>query len=86
MGLGVKFFIINISVLIMLNTDNIVITQLLRPDKVTVFNISYKLFSIMSSRLFNYWHTLMECYTEAYAKRILMDKNTLKATQKVWVF
>ena len=86
MGLGVQFFIINISVLIMLNTDNIVITQLLGPDKVTVFNVSYKLFSIMSMVYLIIGTPLWSAYTEAYAKKDFdWIKNTLKTTQKVWV-
>ncbi|MCG2459686.1 oligosaccharide flippase family protein [Flavobacteriaceae bacterium F89] len=85
LGLGIQFFIINISVLIMLNTDNIVITQLLGPEKVTVFNVTYKLFTMISMVYIIIGTPLWSAYTEAYTKGDFnWIKNTLKATQKVW--
>jgi len=86
MGLGIQFFIINISVLIMLNTDNIVITQLLGPEKVTVFNVAYKLFTMISMIFILIATPLWSAYTDAYTKgEFDWIKKTLKNVQKIWL-
>ncbi len=86
MGLGTQFFIINISVLLMLSTDNIVITQLLGPEKVTVFSVTYKLFTMISMIYMLMVTPLWSAYTEAYTKGdIDWVKNTLKKTKQLWL-
>ena len=86
MGLGTQFFIINISVLLMLSTDNIVITQLLGPEEVTVFNVTYKLFTMISMIYILIVTPLWSAYTEAYTKGDFeWIRNTLKATKKTWL-
>jgi len=45
-GLGVKFFILQISALVIFSTDNMIITQILGPAEVTPYNIAFKYFSI----------------------------------------
>lgn len=86
MSLGVQFFIINISVLIMLNTDNIVITQLLGPEKVTVFNVAYKLFTMISMIYLIIVTPLWSAYTDAYTQGDFdWIKSTLKVTKWVWL-
>jgi len=86
MGLGIQFFIINISFLVMLNTDNIVITQLLGPEKVTVFNVAYKLFTMISMIFLLIATPLWSAYTDAYTKGDFdWIKRTLKNVQKIWL-
>lgn len=86
MNLGAQFFIINISVLLMLSTDNIVITQLLGPEKVTVFNVTYKLFTMVSMIYMLIITPLWSAYTDAYTKGdYAWIKKTLKMTQKLWL-
>ncbi|MGI4803564.1 MAG: hypothetical protein ACRYFL_02245, partial [Janthinobacterium lividum] len=68
LNLGLQFFLIQISALIVFSTDNILITQLYSPADVTRFNISYKLFSIITI-IFNiilipYWSS----FTSEYIK------------------
>lgn len=46
-GLGVIFFIIQISMLIILTTDNILITKYIGANEVTTYNIVSKLFQIL---------------------------------------
>jgi len=43
-GLGFKFFFIQITTIIMFSSDNIIITQLFGPAEVTPYNIAYRLF------------------------------------------
>ena len=68
LGLGINFFIIHISMLVLFSSANIVITQLYGPEEVTVYNIAHRYFTIgvMISGMVTlpYWST----FTEAYFK------------------
>lgn len=44
MSLGLKFFIIQVATILIFQTSNIIITQTLGPESVTVYNIAYKYF------------------------------------------
>jgi len=86
MNLGAQFFIINISVLLMLSTDNIVITQLLGPEQVTVFTMAYKLFTAISMVYLLIITPLWSAYTDAYTKGDFdWIKKTIKMTKKIWL-
>lgn len=78
-GLGMKFFFIQISGIILFSTDNILITHLFGPKEVVPFNIAYKYYSIsnmaLSMILAPYWSTI----TEAYIKD---DINWIKSSMK----
>ena len=69
LGLGFQFFVVNIAVLVLFSTANIILTQLYGPEEVTVYNIAYKYFTvaIMISGivLSTYW----SAFTEAFVKR-----------------
>ncbi len=78
-SLGVKFFIIQMAVLVVFATDNIIITQVLGPAHVTPYNILFKLFSIVIMGINIITAPLWSAYTEAYAKGdIKWISNTLK--------
>lgn len=67
-GLGMSFFVIQISVIILFSTDNFIITQLFSPEEVVPYNLSFKYISI-SSMVFTiiltpFWSSI----TDAYAK------------------
>lgn len=68
MNLGLKFFIIQISVVILFSTDNMIITQIFGPERVVPYNIAYKYFSvtnmIYSIIIFPYWSGITEAYTK----------------------
>ncbi len=78
-GLGMKFFFIQISGIILFSTDNILITHLFGPKEVVPFNIAYKYFSIsnmaLSMILAPYWSTITEAYTKD-------DINWVKSSMK----
>lgn len=69
LGLGINFFIIHISMLVMFSSANMILTQLFGPEEVTVYNIAYRYFTI--AILINgivtltYWSP----FTEAYVKK-----------------
>jgi len=78
-SLGVKFFIIQMAVLIIFATDNIIITQVLGPEHVTPYNVVFKLFSIITIAHGIIVSPLWSAYTDAYAKGDMKwIKNTLK--------
>ena len=84
-GIGVKFFIIQISAVILFSTDNLIITQLFGPDEVVPYNLAYKYFSIVitgySILVTPYWSS----FTEAYAKEdFVWIMNSVKRIQKIW--
>lgn len=86
LGLGGKFFIIQIGVIILLSTNNIIITQLFGPAEVTPFNIAYKLFSVVTMGFGIIVSPLWSAYTEAYIKGE-MDwiRNILRKMNRIWL-
>jgi O-antigen/teichoic acid export membrane protein len=67
-GLGINFFIIQISVIVMFSTDNLIITQLFSPEAVVPYNIAYKYMGI-SSMVFTmvlvpYWSSITVAYVK----------------------
>lgn len=67
-SLGTKFFIIQIAVLVIFATDNIIITQLFGPAEVTPYNVVFKLFSIITFGHSIIISPLWSAYTDAYTK------------------
>ena len=68
-GLGSRFFVMQILGLIIMSTDNIIITQIFGPAEVTPYNVAFKYFSIITLvfitiLLAPYW----SAYTDAYTK------------------
>jgi len=69
LGVGGVFFFVQIGSLLLFQTDNIVITQLFGPQKVTVFNIAYKLFSVITMVFTIVMNPFWTAFTDAYAKK-----------------
>lgn len=67
-SLGIKFFIIQIAVLVIFATDNLIITQILGPAEVTPYNVIFKLFSVITIGHGIIVTPLWSAYTEAYTK------------------
>lgn len=68
-GLGSKFFIIQISMLVIFQMVNVILSRIMGPEAVTQYNVAYKYFSI-TLMIFNiilspFW----SAYTDAYVKR-----------------
>lgn len=68
-GLGVKFFIIQITVVIIMSTNNLIITHVAGPGSVTLYNIAYKYFSLILMVFTIITNTYWSAYTEAYIKK-----------------
>lgn len=74
-GIGLEFFIIQISMLIILTTDNIIITKLLGVEAVTPYNIISKLFQVFlifsTIVLTPLWTLFLDAYLKKDKKWIL---------------
>ncbi|TSJ40982.1 hypothetical protein FO440_14710 [Mucilaginibacter corticis] len=84
LGLGVQFFIIQMSILVVVSTDDIILTQLFGPEQVTVYNIAFKYFSIgiMINTIITY--AFWTPFTEAFVKQdFTWIRNTLKKLQQI---
>lgn len=68
-GLGYKFFIINIQVVVVYQATNILISNVSSPLQVTTYNIAYKYLSIAMMAYSIITAPLWPAYTDAYAKR-----------------
>ncbi len=67
-GLGWKFFVIQIAVVVLFATDNIIITQLLGPEHITPYEISKKYFSIPLMLFIVLVQPLWSAVTDAFYK------------------
>jgi len=68
-NLGYKFFIINIQVVILYQSTNILISNVSSPNEVTVYNIAYKLLSSAMMFYSIISGPLWPAYTDAYVKK-----------------
>lgn len=84
--LGMQFFVIQISSLIVFTTGNIIITQLYGPKAVVTYNVAYKYF-YMVPLVFNvalapFW----SAFTEAYVKKEFdWIKNSIRKLVLIWM-
>jgi O-antigen/teichoic acid export membrane protein len=69
MGLGLKFFIIQLGLILYYNIDNMVITHVLGPKEVTPYNIAYKYFGIITMISAIVMTPLWAAFAEANAKK-----------------
>lgn len=68
-GLGAKFFVIQITVVIIMSTNNFIITRVAGPEAVTPYNVAYKYFGLLLMLFTIITNTYWSAYTEAYIKR-----------------
>lgn len=84
--LGISFFIIQISAVIIFTTDNMIITQLFGPSEVTPYNIVKKLFNIIIMGHTIVVTPLWSAYTEANIKKdFAWMRQTLKKTNYLMI-
>lgn len=86
LNLGIKFFLIQISVLIMFQSSNIIIAQFYGPAEVTPFNIAYKLFSVITMLFSIIITPFWAAFTEAWVKKdIVWVKKTIRNFYFIWI-
>jgi len=86
MGIGLQFFIVQVAALVIFQTNNIVIAQVCGPDSVTVYNIAFKYFGVISMIFMIIMNPFWSAYTEAFVRG---DKEwmitTFKKLKKIWL-
>lgn len=85
LNIGGSFFFIQIGAMILLFANNFIITRILGPEAVTIYNIPFRLFSLISMLfaiiLMPYW----SAFTDAYAiKDMDWIKNSIKKLRMIW--
>ncbi|RPD94358.1 polysaccharide biosynthesis protein [Aureibaculum marinum] len=86
LNLGIKFFVIQVSGLIIYQSTNFIITQYIGPAEVTVYNIAYKYFSIIMMGFTIIITPFWSAYTEAWAKNDMKwIKSTVKKLLNIWM-
>jgi len=85
MGLGVKFFILQVAAIAVYETSNIIISQLFGPAQVTPYNIAYKYFGIIamvfSITMTPFWSAFTEAWTN---KDFAWIKSTMRKLNMLW--
>jgi O-antigen/teichoic acid export membrane protein len=84
--LGLKFFIVQIGLIMFYNIDNVLISNISGPESVTIYNFAFKYFSIITMISGIIMAPFWPAFTEA---NIHNDTNWIKSTikklQKVWL-
>ena len=68
-NLGVRFFIIQITVVVIMSTSSIIITQVVGPEAVAEYSIANKYFGIALMLFVIVTNTYWSAYTEAFVKK-----------------
>lgn len=79
LNLGYKFFIINIQVVVLYQSTNILISHVSSPLDVTAYNIAYKYLNVAMMAYMIITAPLWPAYTDAYARK---DFEWMKKTRK----
>lgn len=85
-GLGVKFFILQMAVILLYQTNNIIIAQLFGPVEVTPYSITYRYFNYVLMLFSIVLSPLWSAFTEAWVKNdIVWVKNVVKKLKTLWI-
>jgi O-antigen/teichoic acid export membrane protein len=84
-GLGYKFFIINVQVLVLYQSTNMLISYVSSPLMVTSYNLAYKYMNLAMMMFSIITAPLWPAYTDAYAKKDFeWMKNMRKKMQRIF--
>jgi O-antigen/teichoic acid export membrane protein len=84
LSIGVKFFVIQIAVLVIFTTDNFLLSHLFAPESVAYYNITYKYFSLIAIAFAIISEPLWSMYTDAYkCNDIAWINNNIKNLLKI---
>lgn len=86
MGLGYKFFLINIQVVIVYQSTNVLISNVSSPLEVAQYNIAYKLLSCAMMLYTTITLPLWPAYTDAFTRRdYVWMQNTRRKMSKILI-
>jgi O-antigen/teichoic acid export membrane protein len=87
LGIGSKFFVIQLSLLILFSTDNIIISQLFSPAEVVPYEVARKYFSLLLHIFLIIATPYWSSFTDAYVKDdIDWIKNAVNRLLRIWCF
>lgn len=85
MGVGIKFFIIQIACLVIFSTSNFLISHFFTPTEVTPYNIAFKYFNVVAMLFTILISPMWTAITDAYQKReYSWIRIKMKAMVKIW--
>lgn len=85
LGLGLKFFVIYLSMILIFQIINIIISRELGPMSVTQYNIAYKLYNVYYSIWMLMLAPLWSSFTDAYTKNdVLWMREIIKKYEVFW--
>lgn len=85
-GLGIKFFIIQIQMIVLFQATNILISHIAGPESVTQYNVAYKLLNIVVMVYMIILTPLWPAFTDAYTKKDYAWMNNMyKKMQKMYL-
>lgn len=86
LGLGGQFFIIQIACLVIFSTSNFLIIRFCTPQDVTLYNIVFKYFSILTMGFTIFITPFWSAVTEAYVKKDFQwIKKSINSMFKLWL-
>ncbi|MCE5345220.1 MAG: oligosaccharide flippase family protein [Bacteroidales bacterium] len=86
LGLGIKFFILQIATLILYQTSNLIIAHLSGSESVTLYNIAFKYFNIVPMFMLIIMMPLWSAFTDAWTrKEVPWITNTMKKLNYIWI-
>ncbi|MEE9406936.1 MAG: MATE family efflux transporter [Polaribacter sp.] len=77
MGLSLAFFVIQLCMIVIFSTDNLIITKLLGPSEVTNYDVVFRLFQVVITFSVIMQDPFWALYTDAYQKK---DFNWIRKT------
>lgn len=87
MNLGIKFFLIQLSCLLIYTTSNLIISKNISPEEVTPYNIAFRYFNIVfmffSIIIAPMWNAVSDAYNR---KEFDWIQKTMKYLQNLWFF
>lgn len=68
-GMGGQFFLIMMCMLLIFQFTNIIISRELGPESVTLYNVTYKIFSVVEMAIMIILTPIWSAYTDAYTRK-----------------
>ncbi len=84
--LGMKFFVICLSMIFIFQVMNIIISRELGPDAVTEYNIAFKYFNILTTIILIVVTPFWSAFTDAYQKKDYQwMSSSIKKLETIWL-
>ena len=84
-NLSIKFFILGIAVVLLFQTNNIIISQIFGPEQVTPYNVAFKYFTVLTMGFNIIITPFWSAFTEAWNKKeIVWIKNIVNKIITIW--